>query len=91
MVCERLDVLPVKRRAILFSDDINQQKNAQAQVYDQRATNNVGEKLSSHFMSPSFIRSTVVGSQFTVFSMNYAKTEAFWILILMFLSTFRLC
>ena len=25
---------------------------------------------------------TVIGSQFTVFSMNYAKIEAFWILII---------
>jgi hypothetical protein len=54
-ICDRFDSLLVKRRTTLFSSDINQRKGAQAQVYDQSATNSAGEKLSSHFVSPSSI------------------------------------
>ncbi len=52
-ICNRFNSLLVKRRTTLFSSDINQRKGAQAQVYDQSVTNNVGEKLSSHFVSPT--------------------------------------
>jgi hypothetical protein len=54
-VCNRFNFLLVKRWAILFCGDINQRKRAYAQVYDQSASNNIGEKLSSHFVYPSSI------------------------------------
>ncbi len=54
-VCDRFNFLLVKRWAILFRGDISQRKGAYTQVYDQSATNNIGEKLSSHFVSPSSI------------------------------------